>query len=176
MEELEVDWIDDFEDEEKIYEKFYPDRVKSIKIFSLYVNKDCILDKVKESTYELQNENILRKLELVKIIREKKKDDGVNYKLISLIKHNVDLKPEEIKNYILNKKEYLFVDSLRELRDINFYDTIGVFEDLNSIFMIYYEFNEKLKQNKTKKIVFNHNNHSGHRKTKRKRLKDTIAK
>ena len=85
MEELEVDWIDDFEDEEKIYEKFYPDRVKSIKIFSLYVNKDCILDKVKESTYELQNENILRKLELVKIIREKKKDDGVNYKLISLI-------------------------------------------------------------------------------------------
>jgi len=176
MEELEVDWIDDFEDEEKIYEKFYPDRVKSIKIFSLYVNKDCILDKVKESTYELQNENILRKLELVKIIREKKKDDGVNYKLISLIKHNVDLKPEEIKNYILNKKEYLFVDSLRELRDINFYDTIGVFEDLNSIFMIYYEFNEKLKQNKTKKIVFNHSNHSGHRKTKRKRLKDTIAK
>ena len=53
MEELEVEWIDDFEEEEKIYEQFYPDTVKSIKIFSLYVNKDCILDKVKESTYEL---------------------------------------------------------------------------------------------------------------------------
>ena len=86
----------------------------------MYVNKDCILDKVKESTYELQNENILRKIELVKIIKEKKNDDGVKYKLISLIKHNVDLKPEEIKNYILNKKDYLFVDALRELRDINF--------------------------------------------------------
>ena len=101
MEELEVEWIDDFEEEEKIYEQFYPDTVKSIKIFSLYVNKDCILDKVKESTYELENENILKKIELVRIIKEKKKDDGVNYKLISLIKHNVDLKPEEIKNYIL---------------------------------------------------------------------------
>ena len=31
-----------------------------------------------------------------------------------------------------------------------------MFEDLNSIFLIYYEFNEKLKQNKTKKIIFNH--------------------
>lgn len=175
MEELDVDWIDNFEEEEKIYEKFYPDKVKSIKIFSMYVNKDCILDKVKESTYELQNENILRKIELVRIIKEKKNDDGVKYKLISLIKHNVDLKPEEIKNYILNKKDYLFVDALRELRDINFYDTIGMFEDLNSIFLIYYEFNEKLKQNKTKKIYFNHRNHTGHRKTKRKQLKETTA-
>ena len=48
MEELDVDWIDNFEDEEKIYEKFYPDTVKSIKIFSLYVNKNCILDKVRK--------------------------------------------------------------------------------------------------------------------------------
>lgn len=175
MEELDVDWIDNFEEEEKIYEKFYPDKVKSIKIFSMYVNKNCILDKVKESSYELQNENILRKIELVKIIKEKKNDDGVKYKLISLIKHNVDLKPEDIKNYILNKKDYLFVDTLRELKDINFYDTIGMFEDLNSIFLIYYEFNEKLKHNKTKRIYFNHGNHSSHRKTKRKRLKESTA-
>ena len=175
MEELDVDWIDNFEEEEKVYEKFYPEKEKSIKIFSMYVNKVCILDKVKESTYELQNENILRKIELVKIIKEKKNDDGVKYKLISLIKHNVDLKPEEIKNYILNKKDYLFVDALRELRDINFYDTIGMFEDLNSIFLIYYEFNEKLKHNKTKRIYFNHGNHSSHRKTKRKRLKESTA-
>ena len=33
MEELEVDWIDEFEEQEHIYEKFYPDKVKSIKIF-----------------------------------------------------------------------------------------------------------------------------------------------
>lgn len=176
MEELEVDWINKFEDEEKVYEKFYPDKVNSIKIFSLYVNKDCILDKVKETDYDLLNENILKKIELVRLIKERKKDDGVNYKLISLIKYNVDLKPEEIKGYVLNKKEYKFIDSLRELRDINFYDTIGMFEDLNSIFLVYYEFNEKLKQNKTKKIYFNHSNHSSHRKTKRKQLKESTAK
>ena len=32
---------------------------------------------------------------------QRKIDDGVNYKLISLIKHNVDLKPGEIKGYVL---------------------------------------------------------------------------
>ena len=31
----------------------------------------------------------------------------------------MDLKPEEIKNYILNKKEYLFIDKLK-IKDINF--------------------------------------------------------
>ena len=175
MEELEVDWINKFEDEEKVYEKFYPDKVESIKIFSLYVNKECILDKVKETNYDLVNENILRKIELIRLIKERKQDDGVKYKLISLIKHNVDLKPEEIKGYVLNNKEYKFIDNLRELRDINFYDTIGMFEDLNSIFLVYYEFNEKLKQNKTKKIYFNHSNHSSHRKTKRKQLKESTA-
>jgi len=112
---------------------------------------------------------------LIRIIKERKQDDGVKYKLISLIKHNVDLKPEEIKGYVLNNKEYKFIDNLRELRDINFYDTIGMFEDLNSIFLVYYEFNEKLKQNKTKKIYFNHSNHSSHRKTKRKQLKESTA-
>lgn len=175
MEELDTDWINTFEEEEKIYEKFYPEKVKSIKIFSLYVNKDCILDKVKETKYDLLNENILKKIELVRLIKERKNDDGVNYKLISLLKHNVDLKLDEIKGYVLSNKDYKFIDNLRELRDINFYDTIGMFEDLNSIFLIYYEFNEKLKHNKTKRIYFNHGNHSSHRKTKRKRLKESTA-
>tara|TARA_B100000927_G_scaffold271699_1_gene248812 strand:- start:1107 stop:1634 length:528 start_codon:yes stop_codon:yes gene_type:complete len=175
MEELDIEWINKFEDQEKVYEKFYPETVKSIKVFSLYVNKECILDKVKESNYDLINENILRKIELIRLIKERKIDDGVNYKLISLIKHNVDLKPGEIKGYVLNNKDYKFIDNLRELRDINFYDTIGMFEDLNSIFLVYYEFNEKLKQNKTKKIYFNHTNHSSHRKTKRKQLKESTA-
>ena len=77
----------------------------------------------------------------------------------------------EVKKYILEQSEYRFIDYLRELKDIHFYDTVDMFEDLNSIFLVYYEFNEKLKQNKTKKIYFKSHNPTRLRKTKRNSLK-----
>ena len=172
MEELETGWINEFENKEKVYERFYQDKVTAIKVFSLYVNKNCVLDKVKEDKYTLQNDNLLKKIELLNLIKKKKKDEGINYKLISLIKHNIDLKPSEIKGYVLEEKEYRFLDYLRELKDISFHDTIEMFDDLNSIFLVYYEYTEKFNQNKTKKVYFNTSNHSRHKKTKRKALKD----
>ena len=171
MEELDDNWIKEFENQEKVYDQFYPNKVDKIKIYSLYVNKECVLDKVKEINYNLDIPNVLKKLDLLRIIKEKKQDEGINYKLISLIKYNVDLKPNEVKKYILEQNEYRFIDYLRELKDIHFYDTVDMFEDLNSIFLVYYEFNEKLKQNKTKKIYFKSHNPTRLRKTKRNSLK-----
>ena len=62
MEELETGWINEFENKEKVYERFYQDKVTAIKVFSLYVNKNCVLDKVKEDKYTLQNDNLLKKM------------------------------------------------------------------------------------------------------------------
>lgn len=172
MEELDNEWISDFEKKEEMYEQFYPKKVEKIRIYSLYVNTNCILDKVKEDVVESIQNNCLTKRELINLLREKKHDDGINYKLISILKYNVDLKPEEIKKYLYDYDKYGFIDSMKELKDIYFYETIPIFEDLNSIFLIYYEFNKKLKQNKTKKVYLNHQNTKSHRKTKRKQLKE----
>ena len=135
MEELDDNWIKEFENQEKVYDQFYPNKVDKIKIYSLYVNKECVLDKVKEINYNLDIPNVLKKLDLLRIIKEKKQDEGINYKLISLIKYNVDLKPNEVKKYILEQSEYRFIDYLRELKDIHFYDISS--SDSSFFFLIF---------------------------------------
>ena len=72
MEELDDNWIKEFENQEKVYDQFYPNKVDKIKIYSLYVNKECVLDKVKEINYNLDIPNVLKKLDLLRIIKEKK--------------------------------------------------------------------------------------------------------
>lgn len=175
MEELDNEWVNDFEKKEELYEHFYPKKVEKIRIYSLYVNENCVLDKVKEDTVESIQNNCFTKRELINLLREKKHDDGISYKLISILKYNVDLKPEEIKKYLYDYDKYGFIDSMKELKDIYFYETIPIFEDLNSIFLIYYEYKKKLKQNKTKKVYLTHQNTKRHRKTKRKQLKETTT-
>jgi len=175
MEVLDTEWVSDFEDKEKSYNDFYQSRVQSLQIYKLYVKSDCILDKVKEYNYKLHIPNCLTKKELIEMIQNKKHDDGLDYKLLSILKYNVDLKPEEVKKYILDEKKYGFIDNIRELQDIYFYDTITIFKGLNSIFFIYYELNKKIKQNKTKKIYIKSHNSKHLRTTKRKPLKDTIS-
>jgi len=172
---MDNEWVNEFEQKELSYNEFYPKKVERVKIYGLYVNSNCVLDKVKEDEIVLIKENCLSKGELIKLLREKKVDDGLSYKLISILKYNVDLKPEEIKKYLYDFDKYGFIDSMKELKDIYFYETIPIFEDLNSIFLIYYEYNKKLKQNKTKKVYLSPQNTKRHRKTKRKQLKETTT-
>ena len=167
MEELDIDWIKNFENNEKEYENFYEKKVNSIKIFSLYVNNNCILDKVKETTILLNN-SLLEKDKLIKIIRETKIDENINYKLISILKFNIDLKSNEIKNFLLNNDKYYFLESIKELKNIYFDDTIAILQSLNSLYFIYYEYNKKLKNNKTKKVFLTLQPSKSLRKTKKK--------
>jgi len=171
--ELDVEWATDFENKEINYNNLYQDKVTNINIYSLYVNTNCVLDKVKQYKYDLKTPNCLTKREIVTIFKNKKLDDGLNYKLISLLKYNIDLKPIEVKKYIYDSENYGFLDNISELQDIYFYDTITMFDNLNSIFFIYYEINKKLNNKKTKKIYITHQNSKSLRKTKRKLLKHT---
>lgn len=168
-EELDNAWIDEFEKKESKYQQFYPREVKKINVYILYVNINCILDKVKKNEIELSKNNCLTQNELLKLLREKKYDDGISYKLISIIKHNVDLKTAEINKYLYNDDKYNFINTFKNLDDIYFNETIPIFEDLNSIYLIYYE-NNKAKQNKTKKIYIG-NNSKQVRNTRKNNLK-----
>ena len=172
--ELDVDWATDFENKERDYNTLYQDKVTKINIYSLYVNMNCVLDKVKQDKYDLETPNCLTKSEILAILKNKKRDDGLNYKLISLLKYNIDLKPIEVKKYIYSSENFGFLDNISELQDVYFYDTITMFDNLNSIFFIYYEINKKLNNNKTKKIYITPQNSKSSRKTKRKLLKHTV--
>ena len=52
--ELDINWIDKYEKEELIYKDFYKDDIKYIKIYSLMINKNLLLENIHEETFFLE--------------------------------------------------------------------------------------------------------------------------
>ena len=71
---MNINWIETFEEEEKYYTMFYPEKIKEIRVNILYINKNKELEKISEKILNLTNENIIKKEELIKLIKENEKN------------------------------------------------------------------------------------------------------
>lgn len=154
---MDNEWIHEFTNKEKEYQIFYKSNINYIRIFVLYVNKNKCLDKIKEKTLHLQSANILTKDELRETINTYRKSEKVPYKLISILKHNIDIEPDDISRSLHEDYKYEYTDALNTLETINFNKSINMFEDLTSVFLIFYETDNISNQNTTKRIKFKHN-------------------
>ena len=166
--ELETDWIRKFDENEQNYNIFYKSQVQKVKLFSIYVNPQCVIEKIKQQPINL-NTNILSKHDIARLIKNQKNDENISYRLISLLSYNNTLEPENIKECINNQNDQDYLTIHKNLEDIKFENSIEMLQDLASLFFIFYETPRKLKNNNTKKIYLHS---SSHRKTKRNRLKD----
>lgn len=165
--ELDINWINKYEKEELIYKDFYKDDIKYIKIYSLLINNNLFLENIHEENFFLEEKNILTKHHLISLIN-KYKNSNNKIKLLSILKYNIDLDSNNIFNYLKQETEKnMFLKSLTSIDDIVFEPTITLFEDLNSLFIIYKEEQDEKKKvssnNQTKRIIL----HSNHKKTKK---------
>ena len=152
---MDYDWINDFKDKEKDFEIFYKDNISYIKLFICFINKNKHLDKVKEQNFYLKNKNTMTKNELKQVINSFRKSEKNKYKLISILKHNIDIEPDDVARSLKNDYIYDFTYSLNTIDNINFNNSITMFEDLNSLFFIFYESDSI--NNGTKRIKFKNN-------------------
>jgi hypothetical protein len=176
-ENLDDSWIKDFEYSDKPYNEFYKDNIFSININIFYINKDNNVEKVTEESFLLQNPNIISREEIIGIIKKNTKMNGNNYSLLSISKYNITLNPEDIHVFLkTNNFDYyndIFFTSLKNIDNIVFDKTITIFQDLNALFIIFYEKCDKDKVitnnnlNNTRKIYLNRVN-SKNRKTIRR--------
>ena len=157
--ELDNKWIENYEIKELDYNDFYKDDVKYIKTYSLYINKSLILENINEENFILENNNVLKKHELISIINKYKNDKKENkIKLLSILKYNINLDSDNVFEYLKQETENnLFLESVKSIDNINFDPSISMFEDLNSLFFIFVESNNTEKS-QTKRI-FLHSNH-----------------
>jgi len=150
---LDTSWIDDFKKTENNYNEFYKEPVTSINIYLLYVNKDNELEHI-HSDKCLLNENGLFKREIIiSFIKRYQLLFSINYKLLSLLKYNIDLDPLEINDFINEDAQVSnqrFLHSEKYLEDIHFKESIHMFQDLNALFFLFYE--DKPKFNNTKRV------------------------
>ena len=176
MEEVDLDtsWINNFEEEEKKYEIFYPEEIKNIAVKILYLNKNKTLEKISEKKIDLIEKNKLKKEELYDLIIKNNKIDKIKYKLVEILIYNITLQNEDIKYFLrdmnsineerdlLNK--YNFLSSMSSIEDYELQSSIAEFHNLNNIYMIFIEKEDGSKKN-TKRIKF----HSLSGKTRRKK-------
>jgi hypothetical protein len=165
--DIDDSWIKEFKKQEDIYNDFYKEETNSIKLFFLYVNASKTLESVKSDSLILEGEGVVTKDQLVSLIKDNQRNNSVRYRLLSLIKFNIDVEPNEVMSFIEgdDSNSNSFTTSEKYLNDIKFQDTICMLQDLNSLFFVFYEDKRERSQSTTKKITF----HSGMRKTRRKR-------
>jgi len=154
---MNENWITEFTNKESDYNNFYQDNISYINIYIMYVNKNKCLEKVKEKTIYLHKNNILEKEELKKIIMSYKKSENISYRLISLLKHNIDIEPDDIAKSLKENYQYNYIESLKSIDDIMFNKSITTFEDLNSLFFVFYETDIKVGKNTTKRVKLKQN-------------------
>ena len=165
--DIDDSWIKEFKEKEDAYNDFYKEETRSIRLYFLYVNTSNTLESIKSDSLILEEKGVVTKDQLVSIIKRNQRSNTVKYRLLSLIKFNIDIEPCDVMSFVdgTDKSRDEFTTSERYLDDIKFQDTICMLQDLNSLFFVFYEDNRKTPHSTTKKIVLS----SGMRKTRRKR-------
>ena len=173
MEIFDDSWVNEYESLEKNYDIFYKETVENVKLFYIYVDRNKNIEHLHQSDVILSN-GILTKEKLLDLIKSNKTKNGIRYTLKNLLKYNISLEPSSIQDFLSDKLNDTYINPINFLEDIYFEKTINFLQDLNSLYFILCEKenkNQNKNQNKnerynntTKKIILLNKN----RKTRRK--------
>jgi len=171
---LDEEWINDFDKTDKLFQDFYLDDIYYTEIHFIYINSNNDIEKIKEDNFLLSTPNYISREEIIGLLKRNTIVNNKKYSILSILKCNITLKPEEIKNFLKtsNLTDYLdnFLVPIKNFDSITFEKTINMFQDLNDLLFIFYEkSDEELKKsanNATKKVYFNQktNHKNGTRK------------
>lgn len=170
---LNDDWIHCFDKTDELYKDFYKDDIYYVDVTILYVNRNNEIEKIKNSPFLMSKPNCISREEVIEILKKYSLEDDRKYFLLSILKYNITLEPDEIKDY-LKDCTYHYLNIVKNIDAIYFEKTIHMFQDLNDITFIFYEKSNELKEidpkTCTKRIYFHSINSK--KKTIKKRYKD----
>lgn len=150
---MDTDWIEEYENEDNSYEMFYPNALSNIKVNILYVNKRNELEKVHEKMIYLSIPNLLKKEELIRLIKDHDIMDTIKYKLVSLLVYNIDIQHHELKNYLYGPEKYDFITSLRNIEDYELKPSLKYLKKVNNLYIVFSEEEKKKESDHTIKKI-----------------------
>jgi hypothetical protein len=141
--ELNDDWINNFDKNDNLYKDFYKDNLYYINIDFIYINRNNEIEKIKQESVLLSVQNYITRDELIGILKRNSIDNNIKYSLMTILKYNITLDPDDIKNFLLSDDTTDYNDKFliinKNIDTIIFEKTIHMFQDLNSLFIIFYE-------------------------------------
>lgn len=128
--------------------------VQRVKIRFFYVNLQNEIDTKVSDEIDLNN-GVLTKERLLHLIKNNRILDGFKYRLISLLKYNIDVSSEEIEKFIyLPTESDKYLKDEKYIYDIQFNKTIKFFQDVNALYFIFKQIDNVNRNSLTKKIIF----------------------
>ena len=104
--DLNDDWIELIEKEEKDYTNFYRESNDVIKIFFTYVNMENKIYYIKKEIVPLNDGHLNRDV-LINLLKKYKNYNNINHQVISILQYNIDLEPENVMKYLKQKIFYI---------------------------------------------------------------------
>jgi hypothetical protein len=171
---LNDDWIKKFEDIDAIYKDFYKDDLYYVNLKFIYVNRENEIEKIKHESFILSKANYILREEILQILKKSSIEDERKYTLLSLLKYNITMDPDDIQKYIVETNiERNYLNIIKNIDSVPFDKTISMMHDLNDLILVFYEKSHELKEknthNLTKKIYLRENKN---KKTIKKQYKD----
>lgn len=128
--------------------------VESVKVRFFYVNLNNEIETKIRDEIKLEN-GVLKKERLLYLIKNNRSLDGYKYRLVSLLKYNIDVTSEQIEKFIhLPSESDKYLKDEKYLYDICFNKTIHFFQDINALYFIFKQVDNVNRNSLTKKIIF----------------------
>ena len=172
--ELNDDWINKFDKMDKLYEDFYKDDLYYTNLKFIYINRNNEIEKINQESFLMTTPNKILREEILQILKKSLIDNNRKYSLLSILKYNVTLDVDDIKNYLLYSNENKdFLTIVKHIDEITYEKTISMLQDLNDLIFLFYEKSKEIQKtnpnSSTKKIHLHSNTHKN---TIKKRYKD----
>jgi hypothetical protein len=159
-EELDNTWIKEFENTDKIYQDFYVDDIHYVNVHFIYINKKKEMEKIKEEIFFMKTPNKISREEIIGLLKKNMLNENRSYTLLSLLKFNPNLEPEDIPGFLkmdISTTSNDFLIHITHIDTILFHKTITMFQDLNTLYFFFLEktdeIDSKTKKKLTKKMV-----------------------
>ena len=140
---LDDSWIKEFEIIDKDYEKLYNSDTFFVNVHFLYINKENVIESVKEQKFIMSTPNYIYRDELVGLIKRNYIRNENKYILLSILKYNFKILPENLNTFLkeddTNNLNFDFFTPVKNIDTIKFEKTIDMFQDLNDLFLVFYE-------------------------------------
>uniref|UniRef100_A0A6C0I7I5 Uncharacterized protein n=1 Tax=viral metagenome TaxID=1070528 RepID=A0A6C0I7I5_9ZZZZ len=180
FDDLDTSWLQEFEKLDNENKNYINEDLLFIKINYIYVNSKKEITNLYEEKHIFKTPNILLKEDLIGLIKRNSFVNQTKYSLLSILKYNINIEAKNLKTFFRMKNNIIgdaYLHSIKNITNIHFDKTISVFQDLNSLIIIFFEKDNTNglitnMNNSTRRIYINHFKNNINKKTKRNLFKD----
>jgi hypothetical protein len=123
--------------------------LNNIKTYITYINSDNEIEIINQKKIYLNNDdNIVTRNQLIKVIKNSQKKHNIKYKLISIMVYNIHVTPESLPSYIENPNDFISLYTLNRIESFELQPTLRLLKKYNGIYFFFFECPEQVSDTK----------------------------